>query len=512
MPLMLVAGFQPLNAASNPARIALIIGNSEYSEGRLKNPVNDADLMASTLESKGFRVTTIKNATRRQMKEGIRRFTSSLDEQSIGLFYYAGHGVELEGNNYLIPVDAVIAGEGDIEYESINAGRLLNGLKRSNNGLNMIILDACRNNPYARSSRSTTRGLSRMQPASGSLILYATEPGSVADDGSGDNGVFTKHLVDAINQQGNSIEKVFKVTALNVSQATGKKQIPYIEGVVLGEFYFDGPNAGASQSTLTNSNTQNTAREDQFWGEVKSDQSTAMYQAYLAQYPGGLYAPIARVKIDQASRNKQADLALLESEVTAKAELENKNRIKKQEKSLELLSIANSLFENGDYAYAKIQYQSVLYLAPDPEVRELALQGMQNVEQALIDSNKNKAETIANLDQVAVTSKRTSGNVISGTYVSDIKTSSPWYFNVRKHRKVKVTFQQDGDNITGINEEFNLKISGIRKGNEVTFSAGRSKLVGDIRGLWKINADGSKLTGKWSRSGNGGQWNLEKIK
>ena len=92
---MLIAGIQPLNAATNPARIALIIGNSEYSEGRLKNPVNDADLMARTLESKGFRVTTIKNATRRQMKEGIHKFTRSLDEQSIGLFYYAGHGIEL---------------------------------------------------------------------------------------------------------------------------------------------------------------------------------------------------------------------------------------------------------------------------------------------------------------------------------------------------------------------------------------------------------------------------------
>jgi uncharacterized caspase-like protein len=494
--LILLGGFQPLNAATSPARIALVIGNSEYSEGRLKNPVNDADLMTRTLESKGFRVTTIKNATRRQMKEGIHKFTSSLDEQSIGLFYYAGHGIELEGNNYLIPVDAVIAGEGDIEYESINAGRLLNGLKRSNNGLNMIILDACRNNPYARSSRSTTRGLSRMQPASGSLILYATEPGSVADDGSGENGVFTKHLVDAINQEGHSIEKVFKVTARNVSQATGKKQIPYIEGVVLGEFYFGGANSGSSPATLTNNSTQNISLEKEFWSEVKLDQSTAMYQAYLAQYPTGLYAPIAKVKIEQASRTKQANLALLESEIAAKAELESKNRIKKQEKSLELLSIANSLFENGDYGYAKIQYQSVLYLAPGPEVRELALQGMKNVEQALIDSNANQTQSVANLGNVTVTSQRINSNVISGTYVSEITSSSSWYFNVRKHRKVKVTFQQDGNDITGINEEYNLKITGTRKGNDVTFITTSSKISGQLKGQWKISADGSKLTGK----------------
>ena len=128
--------------------------------------------------------------------------------------------------------------EEDVEYEGINAGRLLDGLKRANNGLNLVILDACRNNPYSRSFRSSSRGLVRMQPASGSLILYATEPGSVASDGKGSNGVFTSHLVNAINEEGYSIEKVFKVTARNVSQATTKKQIPYIEGVVLGEFFF----------------------------------------------------------------------------------------------------------------------------------------------------------------------------------------------------------------------------------------------------------------------------------
>ncbi len=246
--LVVLAGFQSLNAATKPSRIALVIGNSDYTVGKLKNPVNDALLMASTLASKGFQVTTLKNATRRQMKEGIHKFTSSLDEQSVGLLYYAGHGIELEGNNYLIPVDAEIAGEGDVEYESINAGRILNGLKRANNGLNMVILDACRNNPYARNFRSSTRGLSRMQPTSGSLILYATEPGSVAADGSGDNGVFTTHLVNAINQKGYNIEKVFKVTARNVSKATAKRQIPYIEGVVLGEFYFnDTAAAGETQ-------------------------------------------------------------------------------------------------------------------------------------------------------------------------------------------------------------------------------------------------------------------------
>ena len=169
------------------------------------------------------------------------------------------------------------------------------------------------------------------------------------------------------------------------------------------------------------------------------------------------------------------------------------------------------MFENGDYGYAKIQYQSVLYLAPGPEVRELALQGMKNVEQALIDSNANQTQSVANLGNVTVTSQRINSNVISGTYVSEITSSSSWYFNVRKHRKVKVTFQQDGNDIIGINKEYNLKITGTRKGNDVTFITTSSKISGQLKGQWKISADGSKLTGKWNRSGNGGQWNLEKI-
>jgi len=290
------------NANAEQSRFALVIGNADYAEGKLLNPVNDAILMSNTLRSKGFDVTTRKNATWRQMKEAIRDFTFKLDEKSVGLFYFAGHGIEFEGNNYIIPIDADIVREEDIEYESVNAGRVLSGFKQTKNELNLVILDACRNNPYSRGFRSKTRGLNRMQPATGSLILYATEPGNVASDGVGDNGVFTEHLVKAINTQGLSIENVFKTTAINVSQATGKKQIPYIEGVILGEFYFDGSDKFDSPPAETAStNIDLTAIEKEFWGEVKADPSKKMYEAYLKVYPGGFYAEIAKVKIANLS-------------------------------------------------------------------------------------------------------------------------------------------------------------------------------------------------------------------
>jgi hypothetical protein len=147
-----------------------------------------------------------------------------------------------------------------------------------------------------------------MKLASGSLILYATEPGSFAADGKGNNGVFTSQLVDAINQDGYSIEKVFKVTARNVSQATAKKQVPYIEGVVLGEFYFGTKEVvkPAPESIRTaNINPDITGIEKDFWSDVRSDLSKAMYEAYLEQYPNGHYVRIARIKF--AVLNKSTD-------------------------------------------------------------------------------------------------------------------------------------------------------------------------------------------------------------
>jgi len=314
-----------LTSQAEQARIALIIGNGDYAIGKLKNPVNDAVLMEKTLKTKGFDVTTIKNASRRKMKRGIRGFTKKLVEGSVGLFYFAGHGIEFNGQNYLIPVDADIETEADVEFESINVGRVLSGLKQANNGLNLVILDACRNNPYARSFRSGSRGLTRMQPASGSLILYATEPGNVASDGIDDNGVFTEHLVNAINQPSQSIEKVFKITAREVSKATNKKQTPYIEGVILGDFYFD--KLPLKATTVPLSVNASDDHEKEFWRDVKMDPSEDMFRAYIAEYPNGHYVRLAKIKLKKIlSENSSIDSVdnIQTNNVTTKVMPDNK--------------------------------------------------------------------------------------------------------------------------------------------------------------------------------------------
>jgi len=219
-------------------RVALVIGNADYRIGKLKNPVNDARDISAKLKKQGFEVTRLLNADQRKMEKAIKGFSRKLGSNTIGLFYFAGHGMEVQGQNYLIPVGSEIEVEEDVKYEAVNAGRVLNGMEKADNGLNIVVLDACRNNPFGRKFRSASRGLSEMRPASGSLILYATEPGKLAQDGDGRNGIFTQNLLKTMDEPGLTVEEVFKKTALAVNDMSNGKQRPWYEGLILGQFYF----------------------------------------------------------------------------------------------------------------------------------------------------------------------------------------------------------------------------------------------------------------------------------
>ncbi len=305
---------------ANAQRYALVIGNSHYSSdiGVLKNPVNDAVDMAALLKKKKFKVTLIKNASKRQMKEGIRSFTSQLSQKdAVGLFFFAGHGVEVDGRNYLIPVNANIRSEVDVEYESIDAGRVMKFMQYAGNNMNMVILDACRNNPYARQFRSTNRGLTRMDPPKGSLILYATSPGEVASDGVGRNGLFTKYLLQAIDTPDVTVEKVFKTTANKVYRATAKKQLPWQSGVILGDFYFSESaiDKSVSKTFAYPVEAENKQAEVVFWTSMRNESNADYFKSYLQQYPNGLYAGLAKIKLNQigvmsAASSQQAHLTL----------------------------------------------------------------------------------------------------------------------------------------------------------------------------------------------------------
>jgi hypothetical protein len=216
-------------ASANTERLALIIGNADYQEAALRNPINDASDMAATLKKLGFEVILKLNANQRTMIKAVHEFGQRLNDGSIGLFYYSGHGVQYENRNYLVPLKADITREFDIEFEAIDANYVLQQMEQTNsNGVNIAIFDACRNNPFLRSFRNMQRGLARMDSAKGSLIAYATAPGSTAEDGVGRNGTYTKHLLEALNTLPHlSIADLFIEVTSRVEKETYGQQVPW---------------------------------------------------------------------------------------------------------------------------------------------------------------------------------------------------------------------------------------------------------------------------------------------
>ena len=228
-------------------RAALVIGNGKYKVSPLRNPVNDAKAMAKTLGGLGFAVTAKYNLGQKEMKRAIKVFGKKLKKGGVGLFYYSGHGMQVKGANYLIPVDAEVESEADVDIEAVPVGAVLAKMEGARNRLNVVILDACRNNPFATSFRSASKGLSFMNAPTGTLIAYATAPGSVAADGDGRHGVYTSQLVRHMTEPGLTIERVFKRVRTAVKHDTGGSQVPWESTALEGEFYFKlSPAAAAS--------------------------------------------------------------------------------------------------------------------------------------------------------------------------------------------------------------------------------------------------------------------------
>jgi hypothetical protein len=224
----------------NEKRMALLIGNADYTFGSLSNPVNDVRAMEEILSKVGFEVMKYENLTQKDLKKAIDNFGTRLSGYDVGLFYYAGHGIQANGFNYLIPVDAKLTSYEDIDYDCVQADRILGKMEYAATKVNIIILDACRNNPFERQwTRSTSgKGLAFMDAPSGSMIAYATSPGRTAADGSGKNGLYTSMLLKYIQQKGLQIEEVFKNVRREVESQSGGSQIPWESTSLKGQFYF----------------------------------------------------------------------------------------------------------------------------------------------------------------------------------------------------------------------------------------------------------------------------------
>lgn len=288
---------------STPAnRIALVVGNGAYTSAPpLKNPPNDARDMAATLRALGFDVTSGINANQRDMKRLIREFGQKLKTGAAGLFYYAGHGVQSKGRNYLIPVDADIQSEAEVEDSGVDVSLVLNYMDDSQNGLNIVILDACRNNPFSRSFRSASDGLAQVDAPTGTLIAYATAPGRVASDGTGQNGLYTAELLKQMRVPGLSATDMFMHVRAEVMKQTGNKQVPWEASSLVGSFYFSAPRSDAETTSANEKKFDPAAFELSYWETIKSSSNAEDFKAYLEKYPDGQFARLAKNRIENLS-------------------------------------------------------------------------------------------------------------------------------------------------------------------------------------------------------------------
>ena len=291
------------NNAVSEKRIALVIGNSAYANSPLKNPVNDAKDVANKLRKLGFEVVERHNLTTKQIGRTLSEFRSKLVPGSVALVFYAGHGLQIKGENYLPAVDADIEAEEDVQNQSLAVRQVMDVLDEAKTRLNLVFLDACRNNPYARSFRSSAGdGLARISAPSGTLISYATRPGSVAQDGDGHNGLYTSKLLAQMDSN-LQIEQALKQVVTAVKKVSQGKQEPWMEGSIEGDFCFAGCVVGSVTQISSIAHVKsNEEIEQDSWESARSSNDIDAIKEYTNQYPNGRFGGQAKILI--ATLNK----------------------------------------------------------------------------------------------------------------------------------------------------------------------------------------------------------------
>ncbi len=288
-------------ACAQEQRVALVIGNAAYRVDPLDNPVNDARLVATSLKQAGFDVTLAENLDRRGLLGALRAFGERLNDNAVAVLYYAGHGLQLRDRNYLIPIDAEMRSEDEIPLAGIDIGFILGRMSAAKSRVNIVILDACRNNPFAGKSVHSAQGLAQMDAPVGTLLAYATAPGKLAADGLGGvndkNGLYAQQLARQVLTPGLPVEHVFKRVREAVVRASREAQVPWESSSLQGEFSFVPALASAREGV----GDVEAAAELAFWNSVQGAGRADDLRAYLRQYPRGRFAALAQSRLDAAA-------------------------------------------------------------------------------------------------------------------------------------------------------------------------------------------------------------------
>lgn len=461
---------RPQAASGNDKRLALVIGNATYKSSPLANPVNDARAMADKLRSLGFDVIQRENLKTREIGAVYREFRSKIQPGGTALVFYAGHGLQFKGQNYFPAVDSDINSEEDVPLQSLNLSQLLDNMEEAKAGVSLVFLDACRDNPFARRFRSATRGLAKVEAASGTLIFYATKPGSVAADGDGKNGTYTEALLAQMSEPGVPVELMHKKVINRVVGKTKGKQEPWAEGSLRGDFYFifkgpttvdiqnaldpdaeawkaaealntasayraylesypDGRFAAGAKIKLSDPNRLAAEKpaakppaepiaqnfrpsgedpESQFWAEVKGSGSREYYDAYLKQYPKGKYVALARLEIKKQDDKDKADKAREDAERKAdQARQEAAQKQLAEQQRQEQQRSEHDSWEAAKAGDSVASYSTYLESYPKGQFAPLAQAARQKAERLAVDrEKKEKQEKLAVERQAAEREKQ----------------------------------------------------------------------------------------------------------
>lgn len=277
-------------------KIALVVGNRDYRHvPKLKNAVNDAQSISVALRESGFGVTTVTDATRADMLAAVEAHLRKLEaRKGVGLVYFATHGLQLAWRNYLLPIDASIARPEDVAAQCVDVGTVAGGIKRAGNPMNVIILDACRENPFS----TEQKGLSQMDAPTGTLLAYATAPGNMADDGAGANGLYTEHLLREMRVRDAKIEDVFKRVRLGVRRDSRGAQVPWESTSLEEDFYFLPPEQ--LRKVSEEEDRRLFAEERDLFERARGAGKALLLEQYLHRYPSGRFSELAQLFLDRA--------------------------------------------------------------------------------------------------------------------------------------------------------------------------------------------------------------------
>lgn len=326
-------------------RVALVIGNTAYETSPLLNSVNDARDIAQALKQLGFAVVLRENLSQKEMNQEIKTFGEGIHQGVVGLFYFAGHAVQVNGHDYLIPVANRISCEAELEDQAVDIGLVLTQMENAKNGTNIVILDACRDNPFPRNGRPITKRLATSDAPAGTLIAYATAPGAEASDGRGRNGVYTQALLKAMRTPGLNIEEVFKRVRVAVQQLTGGRQTPWESSSLVNDFYF--------------------SPIDEKWMEGRWEGTAYQGNAYTVR-PIKLAVQNNAYAIDSPALTCRTEWMLLQSK-NGKATLREKKT-----------NGLNQCEEGGEVVLEKISGSQIVFKYFSPQANEIIASGILN--------------------------------------------------------------------------------------------------------------------------------------